>query len=87
MWSHTTLEPFVSGSWWSVLSDDNKASLYSNGRHFHFTDHATKDWAVFSAGLNIANWAKRTTAFAKLDFGLGKEIEGVGGELGLRIAW
>jgi autotransporter family porin len=39
VWTGTTMEPFVIGSLWGNLSDNNQATLVSTGTSFHLEDN------------------------------------------------
>ena len=88
VWQHATLEPFVIGSVWSNLSDDeNQARLTSTGTSFVFTDDLTDVWGEISGGVNLFSPNGRTSAFAKIDVSFGDDLTGVGGKLGIRTKW
>jgi hypothetical protein len=80
------MEPFVIGSVWSHLSGDNQATLISSGTTFHLEDNPQDTWGEVSAGVNFFNPSAHTAAFAKLNFAF-DNIDGVGGEAGMRYNW
>ena len=86
-WEGTLMEPFVVGSLWSNLADNNNATLVSTGRTFHFEDNLQDVWGEVSAGVNFFNFSQTTSVFAKLDVTLGDDLTGVGGKAGMRVAW
>ena len=83
-WTGTTMEPFVIGSLWGNLSDDNQATLVSTGTSFHLKDNLQDVWGEVSAGVNFFNPSANTSVFAKLDVTFGDNIDGVGGKAGMR---
>ena len=86
-WEGTLMEPFVIGSLWSNLSDNNAATLVSNGTTFRFNDELEDVWGEISAGVNFFNLSQTTAVFAKLDVTLGDDVSGVGGKAGMRVNW
>jgi len=86
-WEGTLMEPFVIGSVWGNLSEDNSATLVSNGRTFSFQDDLEDVWGEISAGLNVFNFSQTTAVFAKVDVAIGDDISGVGGKAGMRVNW
>jgi len=86
-WEGTLMEPFVIGSLWSNLSDNNSATLVSTGRTFRFNDDLEDVWGEISAGVNFFNFSQTTAVFAKVDVTVGDDISGVGGKAGLRVNW
>ena len=44
------MQPFVIGSLWGTLSDDNKATLVSTGTSFTVKDDLQDVWGEVSAG-------------------------------------
>jgi autotransporter family porin len=64
-WTGTTMEPFVIGSLWGNLSDDNKATLVSTGTSFTLKDDLQDVWGEVSAGVNFFNPSANTSVFAK----------------------
>ena len=86
-WEGTLVEPFVIGSLWSNLSDNNSATLVSTGRSFRFNDDLEGVWGEISAGANFFNFSQTTAVFAKVDVTVGDDISGVGGKVGLRVNW
>jgi len=86
-WTGTTVEPFVIGSLWGNLSDNNEATLVSSGTSFHFEDNLQDVWGEVSAGVNFFNPSANTSVFAKVDVDFGDNIDGIGGKAGMRVAW
>ena len=86
-WEGTLMEPFVIGSVWGNLSDDNSATLVSNGRTFRFQDDLEDVWGEISGGVNFFNFSQTTAVFAKVDVTVGDDISGVGGKAGMRVNW
>jgi len=86
-WEGTLMEPFVIGSVWGNLSDDNSATLVSNGRTFSFQDDLEDVWGEISGGVNFFNFSQTTAVFAKVDVTIGDDISGVGGKAGMRVNW
>ena len=86
-WTGTMMEPFVTGSLWGNLTDDNQATLVSTGRTFRFEDQLDDVWGEVSAGVNFFNFSQTTAVFAKLDVIFGDDVTGVGGKAGMRVAW
>jgi outer membrane autotransporter protein len=87
-WSGTSMEPFVIGSVGSNLSGaDNQATLVSNGTTFRLVDEPSDVWGEVSAGVNFFNPTANTAVFAKADVTFGEDMDGVGGKLGMRVAW
>src|SRR4029450_13776690 len=60
-----TMEPFVLGSLWGNLSDDNQATLVSTGTTFKLEDNLQDVWGEVSAGVNFFNPSANTSVFAK----------------------
>ena len=87
LWPGITMEPFVIGSLWGNLSDNNEATLISSGTTFRIEDQLEDMWGEVSAGVNFFNPSARTSVFAKLDVTVGDNIDGVGGKAGMRVAW
>jgi outer membrane autotransporter protein len=87
LWTGTTMEPFVIGSLWGNLSDDNQATLVSTGTNFILKDDLEDVWGEVSAGVNFFNPSASTSVFAKLDVTFGDDIDGVGGKAGMRVSW
>ena len=81
------MEPFVIASLWGNLSDENSATLVSNGRTFQFNDDLQDVWGELSAGVNLFNFSQTTSVFAKVDYTFGEDISGVGGKAGMRVSW
>ena len=86
-WEGTMMEPFVIASLWGNLSDENSATLVSNGRTFQFNDDLQDVWGELSAGVNLFNFSQTTSVFAKVDYTFGEDISGVGGKAGMRVSW
>jgi len=86
-WEGTMMEPFVIASLWGNLSDDNSATLVSNGQTFQFKDDLQDVWGEISAGVNLFNFSQTTAVFAKVDYTFGDDISGVGGKAGMRVSW
>lgn len=86
-WEGTLMEPFVTGSLWGNLTDDNQATLVSTGRTFRFEDQLDDVWGEVSAGVNIFNFTQTTAVFAKVDVTFGDDLTGVGGKAGMRVNW
>ena len=86
-WDSTLMEPFVTGSLWGNLTDDNQATLVSTGRTFTFQDQLDDVWGEVSAGVNFFNVSQTTAVFAKLDVTFGDDVTGVGGKAGMRVNW
>jgi outer membrane autotransporter protein len=66
-WTGTTLEPFVIGSLWGNLSDNNQATLVSTGNSFRLEDNLQDVRGEVSAGVNFFNPSTNTSVFAKAD--------------------
>ena len=81
------IEPFVVGSLWGDLSGDNKATVTSSGTSFGFTDKGDNVWGVVSGGLNLFAASGKSSAFAKVDYTFGDDIDGFGAKLGMRYNW
>ena len=86
-WAGTTMEPFVIGSLWGNLSDNNEATLVSTGTTFHLQDQLEDVWGEVSAGVNFFNPSANTSVFAKADVTFGDNIDGIGGKAGMRVSW
>jgi autotransporter-like protein/autochaperone domain-containing protein len=86
-WEGTLMEPFVIGSLWGNLTDDNQATLVSTGRTFRFEDQLEDVWGEVSAGVNFFNFSQTTAVFAKVDVSFGDDLTGVGGKAGMRVNW
>ncbi len=86
-WAGVQLEPFVIGSLWSQLEGGNSADLTSTGTTFTLTDDHADVWGEISAGLNVFDAGNSTSAFTKVDVTFGDNIEGIGGQVGMRIKW
>ena len=82
-----TAEPFVIGSLWGNLSNDNQATLVSTGTTFILEDHLQDVWGEVSGGVNFFNPTASTSVFAKVDVTFGQDIDGVGGKAGMRVSW
>lgn len=87
VWTGTTMEPFVLGSLWGNLSDDNQATLVSTGTTFKLEDNLQDVWGEVSAGVNFFNPSANTSVFAKVDVTFGDDLDGVGGKAGMRVTW
>jgi outer membrane autotransporter protein len=87
LWTGSTMEPFVIGSLWGNLSNDNQATLVSTGTTFILKDDLQDVWGEVSAGVNFFNPSANTSVFAKLDVTFGDDIDGVGGKAGMRVSW
>jgi hypothetical protein len=70
------MEPFVIGSLWGNLSDDNQATLVSTGTTSVFKDDLQDVWGEVSGGVNFFNPSANTSVLAKVDVTFG---DGVGG--------
>jgi autotransporter family porin len=81
------IEPFVVGSLWGDLSGDNKATITSSGTSFGFIDKGEDVWGVVSGGLNLFAASGKSSAFAKVDYTFGDDIDGFGAKLGMRYNW
>jgi Autotransporter beta-domain/Autochaperone Domain Type 1 len=86
-WDGTLMEPFVIGSLWGNLTDDNSATLVSTGRTFRFEDQLQDVWGEISAGVNFFNFTQTTAVFAKVDVTFGDDLTGLGGKAGMRVNW
>jgi Autotransporter beta-domain/Autochaperone Domain Type 1 len=86
-WDGTLMEPFVTGSLWGNLTDDNSATLVSTGRTFRFEDQLQDVWGEISAGVNFFNVSQTTAVFAKVDVTFGDDLTGLGGKAGMRVNW
>jgi hypothetical protein len=74
------MEPFVIGSLWGNLSDDNRATLVSTDTTFILKDDLQDVWGEVSAGVNFFNPSANTSVFAKLAVTFGDDIDDVGGK-------
>jgi hypothetical protein len=81
------MEPFIIGSVWGNLSDNNRATLLSTCTALHLEDELNDEWGEVSAGLNFFNPSASTAVFVKVDTSFGEELEGVGGNAGMRVSW
>jgi len=86
-WAGTMMEPFVIGSLWGNLSDNNQATLVSSGTTLRFQDNLQDVWGEVSAGVNFFNFSQTTSVFAKADVTFGDDLTGVGGKAGMRVSW
>ncbi len=86
-WTGTMMEPFVIGSLWGNLSDNNQATLVSTGTTFRYQDNLQDAWGEVSAGVNFFNFSQTTAVFAKVDVTFGNDLTGVGGKAGMRVSW
>jgi outer membrane autotransporter protein len=82
-----TVEPFVVGSVWHEFEDNNQAVLASSGTLFSLTDNVEGTWGEVSAGLNLFNVGAGASGFGKVDVTFGDDIDGVGGQIGVRYKW
>jgi outer membrane autotransporter protein len=82
-----TVEPFVIGSVWHEFEDDNQVALVSSGTSFNLADNFEDTWGEVSAGINLFNTAGRTAGFGKIDVVFGDDVDGVGGQIGVRYKW
>ena len=82
-----TVEPFVIGSVWHEFEDDNRTTLVSSGTLFSLTDNFQDTWGEVSAGLNLFNLGAGASGFGKVDVAFGDDIDGVGGQVGVRYRW
>src|SRR5262245_43622116 len=64
VWTGTTMEPFVIGSLWGNLTDDNQATLVFTGTTFKLEDDLQDVWGEVSAGVNFFNPPSATTSTA-----------------------
>ena len=87
LWTGLTAEPFVIGSVWGNLSNDNQATLVSTGTTFQLEDKLQDVWGEVSGGVNFFNPSANTSVFAKVDVTFGDNIDGVGGKAGMRVSW
>jgi hypothetical protein len=87
VWTGTTMEPFVIGSLWGNLSDNNQATLNSLGTTFQLEDKLQDVWGEVSGGVNFFNPSANTSAFAKVDVAFGQDIDGISGKAGMRVSW
>ena len=86
-WKGATLEPFVIGSVWGNLGDNNEATLVSSGTTFHLDDNLDDVWGEVSGGVNVFNASASTSVFAKVDVTIGDNVDGVAGKAGMRVSW
>jgi len=82
-----TVEPFVIGSIWHEFEDSNNATLLSSGALFSLADNFQDTWGEVSAGINLFNLGAGASGFGKVDVTFGDDIDGVGGQLGVRYKW
>jgi hypothetical protein len=82
-----TVEPFVIGSVWHEFEDSNQSRLISSGTLFNLTDNLEGTWGEVSAGANLVNIGMGASGFAKVDVTLGDNVDGVGGQVGVRYKW
>jgi autotransporter family porin len=84
----TLVEPFVVGSVWGDFSGDNKATVNSLGTVFGpFKDKGDDVWGVVLGGLNIFSPSGKSSAFAKADYAIGEDLDGISAKLGMRYNW
>jgi hypothetical protein len=57
------------------------------GRRFTLNNDLDDVWGELSAGVNLFNFAKTTSVFAKVDYTFGEDVQGIGGKGGIRVAW
>ena len=57
-----TAEPFVIGSLWGNLSNDNQATLVSTGTAFILEDHLQDVWGEVSGEVNFFNPTASTSS-------------------------
>jgi outer membrane autotransporter protein len=82
-----TVEPFVIGSFWHEFEDENRATLASGGTLFSLADTPQDNWGEVSTGVNLLNIGAGASGFGKVDVVFGDEIDGVGGQVGVRYKW
>jgi outer membrane autotransporter protein len=82
-----TVEPFVIGSFWHEFEDENRATLASGGTLFSLADTPQDNWGEVSTGVNLVNIGAGASGFGKVDVVFGDEIDGVGGQVGVRYKW
>ncbi len=82
-----TIEPFVIGSLRHEFAGSNQALVTSGGTSFSLLDTIDATWGELSAGLNLFSAGAGSSGFAKIDVAFGDGIDGVGGELGMRLRW
>jgi outer membrane autotransporter protein len=82
-----TVEPFVIGSVWHEFEDENRAALMSSGTLFNLADRFEDTWGEVSAGINLFNISGGTSGFGKIDVAFGDDVDGIGGQIGVRYKW
>src|SRR5262245_58924224 len=82
-----TVEPFLIGSVWHEFEDSNNARLWSSGTLFSLADNFQDTWGEVSAGINLFNLGAGASGFGKVDVTFGDDIDGVGGQVGVRYKW
>lgn len=87
IWEGTTFEPFVTGSFWGLLSGEHSATLTSGGTDFVFTDTPDEVWGEVSGGVNFFNPEAQTAVFAKVDYIFADQTEGISARGGMRLTW
>lgn len=87
IWEGTTFEPFVTGSFWGLLSGEHSATLTSRGTDFVFTDKPDEVWGEVSGGVNFFNPEAQTAVFAKIDYIFADQTEGISARGGMRLTW
>jgi hypothetical protein len=87
VWTRTIMEPFRDRQPVGNLSDDNQATLVSNGTTFKLEDDLQDVWGEVSAGVNFFNPSASTSVFAKVDVTFSGDLDGVGGKAGMRVGW
>jgi len=81
------VEPFVMGSVWHEFEGDNQASLTSGAITLAFKDQPSETYGEVGGGLNVFNSTGNVSGFAKVDWLVGGDLEGVSGKVGGRVAW
>lgn len=87
IWEGTTFEPFVTGSFWGLLSGEHSATLTSGGTDFVFTDKPDDIWGEVTGGVNFFNPEAQTAVFAKVDYIFADQTEGISARGGMRLTW
>ena len=82
-----TFEPFVIASVWHEFEDSSQATLVSGGTLFNLLDDLQGTWGEVSAGVNVFNVGMGASGFVKLDVVFGDDIQGAGGQAGVRYRW
>ena len=84
------LEPFLAASLWGTLGSGSTAQLTTADETLSFTDGSQgQNWVELSAGVNVfgSDESSNTSGFAKVDATIGKDVSGLGGQLGWRLKW